>query len=296
MFISSSSKIAHHFKISGYTISFLLVAIATSLPETVVGITSALEGNPILSYGNAMGSNIALLTVIIAIPGILNSGIKTREIFRTNDIYYTALFSLMSLSLTLDGSLSRIDGAALVVAYVVYITVVLRRSHGLESIFDALERVNVWKEAVFFAISLVILLGASEGIVRGAENVSLLLGLSLGFVGLTLTAIGTSLPEIAYAVGAVKEDKEKEVLGDVIGSVVANSTLVLGITSLIYPIDIFSSKMGAGGNYLLIAFMAFTLLTFLRFMKTERRLDKKESIILFLLYLVFIVLQYNTAR
>jgi cation:H+ antiporter len=288
MFIRSASKIAHHFKISGYTISFLLVAIATSLPETVVGITSAIEKNPILSYGNALGSNIALLTIIVAIPGLINSGIKTREIYRTHDIYYTALFSLLALSMSLDGQISRMDGVALLVSYIIYIVAVLRRSHGIESLFDTLERINIWKQAVFFTVSLVLLLIASEGIVKGAINLSSSLGLGLAFVGLTVTAIGTSLPEIAYAIRAVKDNKENEILGDVIGSVVANSTLVLGITAVIYPIKLPSLGMSISS----IMFLLISLLLFLIFASTKRRLERFETVILFTLYLVFVAVEF----
>jgi cation:H+ antiporter len=288
MFIQSAAKVAHHFKISGYTISFLLVAIATSLPETVVGITSALEKNPVLSYGNALGSNIALLTIIVAIPGLINSGLKTREIYRTHDIYYTALFSLLALSMSLDGQISRIDGIALLVSYIIYIMAVLRRSRGLESLFDSLERINIWKEIVFFTVSLVLILVSSQGIVTSALNLSASLGLGLAFVGLTITAMGTSLPEIAYAVGAVKNNKENEILGDVIGSVVANSTLVLGITALIYPIKLPSLSMSISS----IIFLLVSLLLFLIFASTKRRLERFEAVVLFTLYIVFIVVEF----
>jgi cation:H+ antiporter len=292
LFIRSTAKIAHHFKISGYTISFLLIAIATSLPETVVGITSALEGNPVLSYGNALGSNIALLTIIVAIPSLINSGLKTREIYRTHDIYYTALFSLLALVLSLDGTLSRIDGIALLVSYTIYILAVLRRSHGIESLFDSLERINIWKEFVLFTIALILLLVASDGIVTSAVNLSQALGLGLAFIGLTLTAIGTSLPEIAYSIGAVKSHKENDVLGDVIGSVVANSTLVLGITSVIHPITLPSLELSISS----VSFMLVSLLLFLVFASTNRRLEKYEAFILVNIYVLFVIVEYFIQR
>jgi len=288
LFIHSSSRIAHTFHISGYTISFLLVAIATSLPEAVVGITSALEQNPILSFGNALGSNIALLTIIVAIPGILNSGIHTHAIFKSKDIYYTALFSLFALALSLDGTLNWVDGTALLIGYVIYIVVVLRRSSPLETLVQTFEHTNVWKQFVFFVFSLGLLLLASEGIVRSAINLSVDLSLNLGFIGLTIAAIGTSLPEIAYAIGAVKDDKENEIMGDVIGSVVANSTLVLGITAIIHPIKMNGSLMGISSNI----FMILALSLFLIFAKTREKIDRKEAVALVAFYLIFVVFEY----
>jgi cation:H+ antiporter len=288
LFIDSSTKIAHTLNISGYTVSFLLVAIATSLPETVVGVTSAVQGKSILSYGNALGSNIALLTVVVAIPGLMNSGIKTRAIFQSNDIYYTAFFSLLALLLSLDGVLSRTDGLALLIGYSIYSVSVLRRGSPIERLIHTFERTNIWKQAFLFIGSLALLLLASEGIVRGALNISLELKLALGFVGLTLTALGTSLPEIAYAIGAVKKSQESEVLGDVVGSVVANSTLVLGITSLVAPIVMSNSNLGISSNI----FMVLAVLLFLTFSKTKGRLDRRESFILIMVYILFVGVEY----
>lgn len=292
LFIHSSSRIAHTFHISGYTISFLLIAIATSLPETVVGITSALEQNPILSFGNALGSNIALLTIIVAVPGILNSGIHTHSIFKSKDIYYTALFSLFALALSLDGKLNWIDGTALLIGYAIYIIVVLRRSSPLENLLHTFEHTNVWKQFVFFVFSLGLLLIASEGIVRSAINLSLDLNLKLGFIGLTLTALGTSLPEIAYAIGAVRDRKENEIMGDVIGSIVANSTLVLGVTAIIHPIIMDGTVLGVSTNIFLI--LALSL--FLVFSKTREKIDRNESIVLLIVYAAFVFFEFLAQR
>lgn len=289
LFISSSSKLARQAGISEFTISFLLVAIATSLPETVVGVTSAIQKNPILSYGNAIGSNVALVTLIISIPILLGSNISTRFIIHSKDIYYSTFFAFMPLMFAVDGTITQIDGAILLAAYIIYSFTILRRSRGVEKLLETFDNTNIYKEVLLFILSLVLLLGASEGIVKSAIKISEGLGWALGFVGVTLTAIGTSLPEIAYALGSAKKNRQDEILGNIIGSVVANSTFVLGITSMISPIKLKGSNFGAST----IFFLILTLLLFLNFTKSREKLDKKEAVIQLMLYALFVFIQFK---
>ncbi len=289
LFIGSSTKLAKHLGISEFTISFLLVAIATSLPETVVGITSAINDKTLLAYGDAVGANINLITLILAAPLLLGTTISTRFVINSKDVYYSILFAFLPIFLAIDGKISRVDGIILLGSYLVYTFTVIRRSRGLEKLLKTFDHTNLVKEGFLFLVSLVLLLGASEGIVKSALRISGSLGWEIGFVGLTLTAFGTSLPELAYAIGTIKRDQQDEVLGNVIGSVVVNSTFVLGITSMIRPIILKGTDFGAST----ILFLIVALLLFLNFSKSKQRLDRKEGVILFVLYVTFIVLQYK---
>lgn len=288
LFIGATSKISHHFGVSEYTISFLIVAIATSLPEIVVGITSAVEGNPILSYGNVIGSNIALLTLVVGLPVLLNSGLSTRTILHSKDIYFSTIFAVLPITLTIDGILDRTDGIILLLAYVLYFVIVLRRSTALKKFIIKFERINLWKQNMIFIFSLALLLGASEVIVKSAGNLSAQLGWELAFVGLTVTAIGTSLPEIAFVIGAARGRHQIEILGDILGSVIANSTAVLGITSIIMPIEIKSRGPWVSSA----VFLLFSLLIFLRFTKSKERLEKPEAIFLLIFYIIFVGVEF----
>ena len=290
LFIDSSSKISRHFGISAYTISFLIIAIATSLPEVVVGITSAIDKTPILSFGNAIGSNVALLTLVIALPVLFTTekGISTRTILHSRDAYYSTFFALLPIALIVDGELTKIDGIILLAAYIFYFILVWRRSSPIEHLLEKFEGVNVWKESFFFLLSLLLLLGASEVIVKTALALSIQLHWGLTFVGLTITAIGTSLPEIAFTLGASKKRFQQEILGDVVGSVVANSTVVLGITSIIYPIKITNGEMSFSSLLLFVVIM----LIFLRFTRTKEKIDKFEAAVLLMMYFFFVAAEY----
>lgn len=288
IFIESTSKIASRFGISEYTISFLMVGLGTSLPEVLVGISSAIQKEPILSFGNALGSNLALLTLIVSLPILFVSQISTRSILHTKDAYFSVLFSLLPLALAVDGVLTRSDGVFLLFSYAFYSAIVVKRSHGIERFMQKIEDVNLGKEITFSIGSLLLLLASSQAIVMSAEFLSSNLGWSLGFIGLTLTAVGTSLPEIAYAIGATKRGHQGGILGDIVGSVVANSTAVLGITAVIFPIEAAKNNTNVSSMFFLI----FALLVFLRFSRTRERLDKSEAFVLLALYILFVTVEY----
>lgn len=288
IFIISSTKIAQHFNISGYTISFLLVAIATSLPETVVAINSGFAKQPLLSYGNAMGSNITLVTLVIALPIILGKDMVTRSVLLSRDAYYSTFFAFLPAFLSFDGNLSRIDGLILLIAYITYLSSVIKKSRGIERLVQRFEKINIWKTFVLFVISLIGLLASSRGIVLGAINISQEMGWALSFVGLTITSLGTSLPEIAFVISSETKNNQREILGDIIGSVVANSTLVLGITAVIYPIQLHHSSFSSST----ILFLTIALLVFLKFSISKQKLEKYEAFILLGIYMLFLLTEY----
>ena len=288
VFIDSSTKIAQYFKLSGYTISFLLVALATSLPEVTVAVTSGIAKKSLLSYGDAMGSNIALITLVISLPILLGKSIATRSVLHSKDIYYATFFAFLPALLSIDGDIKRSDGIILIIAYIAYLSSVIKRSRGVERILQQFDNINILKSAGLFALSLSLLLISSRGIVLGAINLSVQMGWALSFVGLTIIALGTSLPEIAFVISSEAKDNQREILGDIVGSVVANSTLILGLASIIYPIRLTYSSIGSST----ILFLTISLLLFLKFTISKQRLEKFEALILISVYVLFILTEY----
>ena len=184
--------------------------------------------------------------------------------------------------------LSRVDGVILLISYILYASFVLRRAQGIEKLMDTFERPKLSRTLVEFVASLVLLLGSSQLIVKSAIDLSGKLGMELGLIGLSLTAIGTSLPEIAFSFAAIKKHAKEEILGDIIGSVVANSTFVLGIAAIIYPIDVASSHIGFPTLFL----MVLTLLFFLKFARSKERLDTLEGFFLVVVYVLFLISEF----
>lgn len=288
VFISSTTKLSHKLGISGYTISFLLVALATSLPETVVGIASSIEGKGVLAYTNIIGSNIALMTLVIGLAILYGNGIRTHELYKSKDVYFSTIFSLITIAIAFDGSITRLEGLVLFTGYVLYAVAFYRKRTLAEIITEKFENINLPKEMLLFIASLVLLVLSSQAIVTGAVKLSELLNIDLGFIGATLIAVGTSLPEIVYTLALVRQRKQSEILGNVVGSVSVNSTFVLGITAIIAPIH-FSSK---GLSLVSYIFVFVVTLIFLGFTKTNRKVDKLEAIILLIIYAAFLALEY----
>lgn len=289
LFVTSTIQLAHVLRISAYTVSFLLVSLGTSLPELFVSITSGIEKNTVLAYGNALGSNVALITLIISLPVLIGRPVSTREVIRSRDIYYSAIFLLLSLGLGLDRVLTRFDGLFLIVCYLFYVQLTVKKASLFESIKMRFETVNALKQLGIFLLSLILLLIASEGIVRSAVEISASLAISMSYIGLTLVAIGTSLPEIAYGLGIINGHKDHgEMMGDIIGSIVANASLILGVAAVLHPIDLRGSKIGFPTTLFLVS----TLLLFLVFSKTDYKINKKEAWVLLTTYILFLAAEY----
>lgn len=288
LFIKSTTHIAHHFNISIYTISFFVIAIGTSLPELVVGITSAYEGDAILGFANVIGSNVALMTIIVGIPALIGHVVSTRSLVNSKEIYTTALAALLPLIFVADGTISRIEGILLISGYILYAMHVMKQAHGVEHVLDKIEYASLYKRVLLLIFSLLLLLASSELIVKSAVNLSAKLGLGLGFIGLSITALGTSLPEISLGITAIKEKNNDGFLGNIMGSIVANSTLVVGLTALVSPIKIINHSMGVPTIFLTI----FITLLFVQFIKTKQRILRWEAVVLVIAYFIFLGVEY----
>lgn len=284
-FIESVNHIAHKYNISTYTISFFLVALGTSLPELVVALNSSTSGKVALSFGDVMGSNIALLTIVIALPVFLTHRLSTKSLLHSKDLYFGTFLGFLPLVLLSNGNLSRIDGLILLSSYVFYLLVVFRKAQGIEVIRDSFDHTSTTRSALKFLASLFLMLASSELIVQAALNLSSALLVDLAFVGFTLTAIGTSLPEIAFSIGAINKKMHHQIMGDVVGSVIANSTLVLGTAVVISPIHVFSIAYW----YVPVSFTALSLLVFSKFALSKHSISNQEAIALFLLYFGFLI-------
>ena len=210
------------------------------------------------------------------------------KIFRSKDVYISSFFAILAVALALDGRVSKLDGYTLLAGYVIYSISFMRKNSHIHTLFHGYGRVNLLKEFLIFIMSLCLIIISGELVVRGAINLADALKISLGFIGLSIMAIGTSLPEIAYSIGLIKKHKQNEVLGNVIGSVSVNSTLVLGITAVIEPIVI----VNGGISITTYIFAILVIALFLGFSKKDHDINKIEAAILLLTYIIFLVVEY----
>lgn len=289
--VGSLTKIAEYFKMSEFVIGFIIMALATSVPELFVGVTSALEGNPLLGLGTVIGSNLVDLTLVIGTAVLLGKGIKLKEKTIRKDIFYMMLITLLPIILMFLGNgLSKMDGFILLFFFLAYMWRVFKQKRRFRKYINSITREEAMLSAFFFFMSLVLLFFSAELVVRFGSLMASDLGLSPILVGLFAIAIGTSLPELTFEVKGVLAKHEEMVMGDIIGSVVMNTTLVLGVLALLSkevitlesPLIFFSSTI----------FVAITAFIFMTFAESERGFSWNEGLSLILLYAFFMIIEF----
>ena len=286
LLVSSLSKIAHHFKVNEFAIGFIVMALSTSLPEMFVGITSAFGKNTALALGTVIGSNILDLTIVIGVVTLLSRGVKIHSKIIKKDVLYMMGIVLLPLLLMIDKEISRLDGVILIVAFVAYIWQLTQQERRFKKGTDHVNK----REAVFYTlvtfVGIIVLLISASFVVKFATQLSIDLFLPPIFIGLFVVSLGTSLPELIFETKAVISKHEELAIGDLIGSVITNSTLVLGLTAIIFPIsaDLFLFFTSA-------IFMILIAFIFMTFAESGRGISWKEGVSLILLYVFFVVIE-----
>jgi len=282
--VNNLVKIAQYYELREFVIGFIIIAIATSIPEIFVGISSALSQIPSLSLGNIIGSNIINLTLIIGVATLLGKRIKIEKEIEKRDIIYTSIIAILPIILFLDHELSRFDGILLFIAFSFYIIRLISRSRHFKRVSNGVARKEVPIRLITFITSLIILLISARFIVEYASLLIVDLALPPILIGLVIVSIGTTLPELSFEVYSILKGFSGMALGNLLGSVVINSTLALGITSIILPIQAYFPSFIIGTLFLLI-----NLILFIIFAKTEKEISWKEGIILIMLYVIFTI-------
>jgi cation:H+ antiporter len=296
LLVKSLVKIAGYYKLTEFVIGFVLMAIMTSLPELFIGVSSAINKIPTLSLGDIIGSNILDLTLVVGTAILIGGTIKIESKIEERDILYVGIIAVLPLILLLDNQLSRIDGIALLMIFLFYvIKIICERKQFKRIITYDVRKKDIPKNLFLFIISLVILFISANFIVKFASFLVVGLGLPLILIGLLIVSIGTSLPELSFETHSLLKGYGEMALGDLLGSVVMNSTLVLGIVSIIYPIEENFSYLVISATFLVITLGLFIILT-----RTKRRISRREAIILLLVYVIFVIFKlvikpYNKA-
>lgn len=293
--VETLTKIALKLRISEFLVGFMLMAVATSLPEFLVGVVSAIEREPLLSLGNVIGSNIANLTLVLGLAALTAKGIRIQSHVRNREIIYMNLCAISPFILLLDGSLSRVEGAILLVIFAFYFSNLIFRSKEYPKVIqDHRKAISLPFQLLLLGAGLAVLLLSAEILIHSGIALANFFGIPPLLIGLFALAIGTSLPELSFEISAASKRRGAMLMGDIMGSVVANSTLVLGTTAIIHPIvperlDILTTSVGV---------LISTLLVFTFFIRSEYRISIKEGLTLVLGYLVFVIVEllFGTLR
>lgn len=291
--IEGAADIARKFRIPEIVIGLTVVAFGTSAPELAVNLIASLGGNNGLAIGNIVGSNIANVLLILGVAGSMtNLTVQKNTVWR--EIPFS-LFAALILGFLVNDQISggaatdqisRADGLILVSMFVLFLfyTFHLGKNNLTEELPEADDARPMWKSIGMLLTGLAGLVIGGQWIVKGAVSLALLFGYSESFVGFTIVAIGTSLPELATAVVAVRKGNTDLAIGNVIGSNIFNIFWVLGLSATISPMD-----FNAEDNFSIILNIGCSAILFaLLFVGKRHTLQKWQGSLLLLGYLAYI--------
>lgn len=284
-----SAKLAENFHLSKYIIGFIVVAFISVIPETLISINSAIEGIPEFGLGTLFGSNVADLTLIFAILIIYaGRGIKIESRVLKHVRLYP-FFLLLPLLFGLNGYYSRIEGVALIVAGFFFYYLVFK--DGMEVTEKQRNTDGNYKNFFFLLFALAALLIGSHFTVTSATELANALKISPVLIAMLIVSLGTTMPELFYSLRSVKKKDDGLAIGDILGSVLADATIVVGILSCISPFYFPTNIV-----YLTGAFMVVASLILLKFMHSGRIISKKEGLLLLAFWLVYAFTEYMVSK
>lgn len=245
-FVDGASATARYAGMPPLLVGMIVVGFGTSAPEIVVSVIAALQGNPGLALGNAYGSNIANIGLILGVTALISPIVVHKQVLR-KELPVLLLISLLSLALLWNGMLSRLDAVILLSIFTLLlgwsIRQGMRHSARVEAVREDVADDNQMsrKQAIFWLVlGLLLLVVSSRLLVWGAVNIAQAFGVSDLVIGLTIVAIGTSLPELASSIVAIRKNQHDLAIGNVIGSNLFNTLVVVGLAGVIHPMQVAS--------------------------------------------------------
>ena len=294
VFVNASVGIAKKLKIPTVIIGLTVVAMGTSAPEAVISITASVQGANALAISNVVGSNIFNLLFIIGLCATIKAqNFNVRQIAK--DFWVSIIGAIMLISLKIIGvtHIPRWGSLILLLSFIVYLIILIRqamRSQGdEENIEKETKKSKPFPLTILFAIlgcGLIIVGG--HLVVESATELAKAIGVTERIIGLTVVAIGTSLPELVTSLVAFKKGENEFALGNIIGSNIFNIMFVLGVAGLISPLEFESALM------IDTAFLILGSLIALAFIYTKKRLARREGlmmVLIYLAYMTFIIVQ-----
>ncbi len=288
--LNASVALSLRLKIPKIVIGMTIVSFATSAPELIVSLNSAIGGHPDIALGNVIGSNIANIGLVLGVILLIKSIGVEKSFYKTD--WPVMMFSsfLLFLFIIFDGVLERYEGIIMVVSLVIFLIYLLK----IQERAVEVEEISVQKDMSFLMIFFFLLIGGtglwagSELLIKGAVNIANEFGVSERIIGVTIISVGTSIPELAASIMAIFKKEKAISLGNIIGSNIFNILAVLGITSIVTPIKVVDPGLLTHDIYWMLY---FALLIFpLVFVPVRMKLSWREGLILLLSYTVFIAL------
>jgi len=278
--IIHSTRLAEWLNLPNYVIGFLIVAVISILPETFIAINSALEGVPSFGLGTLFGSNVADLSLVFAIVILFSKHNLKVESKTIRERFFYVSILIVPILFGLNGEYTRNEGIILVVLGVLFYFFVLRKS--MSEPPKTREKFS-YRGLFLLLLNMGFLLLGAHFTVEFGVNLANVLKIHPILIGMFVVGLGTTLPELFFSIKAAKKDHDGLALGDILGTVVADATIVIGIVAMITPFS-FNPRI----IYITGIAMILAIILLIHFMKTDRELTKKEAIFLILFYCAFV--------
>jgi cation:H+ antiporter len=295
--VNGASDLARRFGVSDLAIGLTIVAFGTSAPEWVVNVMASFKNHPEIVLSNILGSNIINLFVILGLAGLITPlVVQTGTVWKEIPVSFLSLVVMFLLAnnffILQNKSLSRIDGAVLLVLFGLFLFYVFRQLKGRDQENELPQKnSSVWKITGLLILGFACLIAGGRLIVANAIEIATIFGISEKIVGLTIVALGTSLPELATSVVAAIKKNSDIAVGNIIGSNIFNILFILGTSAIIRPVvynPVFNLEM-----YFLV--IGTCILFLAMFTGKKKKLDRWEAGVLIILYLVYLFYITNPA-
>lgn len=279
-----AANFAKSFKLSKYVVGFIIVAVISLLPETLIGINSALEGVPSFGLGTLFGSNVADLTLVFA-GIILFSGRKLKiesRILKHHAIYPFLL--MMPIVLGWDGYFSRGEGIALILGGAAFYYLSFKNG-GEEKLIESDD--SRWINFLLLTFGVALLLLGTHFTVTSAVALANQLGIAPFVIGMLVVGLGTTIPEFFFSLKAVKKSDDSLAVGDILGTVLADATVVVGLIAFITPFS-FPQRI----IYMTAVFMVIAAFVLFHLMRSGKVISKKEAYVLIVYWVIFFLTEF----
>lgn len=289
--VDGSNAIAKKLHISEIVIGLTIVSIGTSMPELFVSTTSAIEGYSDISIGNIIGSNICNLLLILGLSALirpLEFQNQTKLIENPMSIFLTLIFLIIC---NINQNINRYEGLILIGLFCLFLTytIIMAKRNQQDVILqfsnEKSKKISIFKNTMFILLGIILLKLGSELVVENAKRIAITLSVSEKVIGLTIVAIGTSLPELVTSVTAAIKGDSDIAIGNIVGSNIFNMLLIVGVSAVINPISYnitYNSQM-------LILFIGMAMITFFPFVKPKNKLSRFEGLLFVLLYIFYTI-------
>lgn len=296
-FVEGSASVARYFKVPGVIIGLTIVAMGTSAPELAVSVSAGLSGSNEIAVSNVVGSNIFNLLMVLGICAIMkplpvDPGIKKRDfpislaatllvVVLGGNLVLSGKCTDIHDSVAVAGTLFRWNGLILVAAFVLYLiyTIYIARKNRTEE--DEVEQISIGKSILFILVGLTGIIIGGQLVVNSAKTLAAIWGMSETLIGLTIVAVGTSLPELVTSIVASSKGQNGMAIGNVVGSNIFNLFLILGVSGSLHPIVVTVTSFVDLGMLLGVSMIAYA------FVCSGRRVNRVEGAVMVLMYIAY---------